>query len=171
MPKKLIIGIGGVSRSGKTTLAEQLLKLFPDRTKAVINQDEYIHSAFQMPLIEDQLDWEDPASLDFQQMYYDITWLGENVEVLIVEGLFAFFYPELRERYTKKILVEIDYQTFLKRKQEDTRWGEVPDWYFRHIWNSYHKFGVPEDLSEYHLVDGTLPIDLAATRKYILDNG
>jgi uridine kinase len=164
----MLIGIGGVSRSGKTTLSKKILDLFPERTRAVVNQDNYIHSAFQMPWIEDQLDWEDPDSLDFHRMLYETEWLSRNVEILIVEGLFAFYYPALREKYNRKILVEIDYDTFIKRKLEDNRWGEVPSWYIRHIWDSYLKFGVPGQLEGFLRLDGRSGFDMDLVRKFLM---
>jgi len=154
MSSSLLIGIGGVSRSGKTRLARQLHACFSNCTAAIINQDDYIHSAFQMPWIKEELDWEDPESLDFHRMYYEIGWLSKSVDVLIVEGLFAFYYPELNEKYDKKILVQLDYQVFRKRKLQDERWGKVPEWYIKHIWDSHLKFGLPENMNDVLEVEG-----------------
>jgi uridine kinase len=167
MSSSLIIGIGGVSRSGKTTLAQKIDALFEKKTTAIINQDDYIHSAFQMPWIEDELDWEDPESLDFQRMYYEVTWLSKNVEILIIEGLFAFYYPALNKKYDRKILVEIDYNTFLKRKLHDERWGKVPNWYIKHIWESYLKFGLPNDMTDVHRINGSFNFDMNEIMDFI----
>jgi uridine kinase len=168
MSSSMMIGIGGVSRSGKSTLAQKLEPFFKGKTTAIINQDEYIHSAFQMPWIGTELDWEDPESLDFQRMYYEIAWLSKNVEILIVEGLFAFYYPALNKKYDKKILIEIDFNTFVDRKLMDERWGKVPEWYIKHIWDSYLSFGLPENMDDVLRIDGTLDYDPDPIIKYIL---
>ena len=54
----------------------------------------------------------------------------------------AQIHPNLAEtdiiqHYTHTIELAISYQTFLKRKIEDHRWGEEPDWYIQHIWESH----------------------------------
>lgn len=151
----MIIGIGGVSRSGKTTLAKSLESFYSGQKLAIIHQDDYINSAFHMPQIEDQLDWEDPDSLDFNRLWYDFNWLAFHMDIVIVEGLFAFYYPELNKKYDKRILVSIDFETFYERKKKDIRWGKIPDWYIHHIWESYQKFGRPSNTENFLKIDGT----------------
>jgi nicotinamide/nicotinate riboside kinase len=169
MSDSLLIGIGGVSRSGKSSLALLLREHFKSNTVAIVNQDEYIHSAFQMPWVENELDWEDPESLDFQRMYYEIGWLEKNVEILIVEGLFAFYYPELNKRYDKKLMVEISYKCFYQRKQRDQRWGAIPDWYIKHIWDSYMKYGLPDQLDEVLVLNGEEEYELDPIVDYLIE--
>lgn len=170
MPDSLLIGIGGVSRSGKSSLALLLREYFKSETVAIVNQDEYIHSAFQMPWVENELDWEDPESLDFQRMYYEIGWLEKNVEILIVEGLFAFYFPELNKRYDKKIMVEINYECFYQRKLRDKHWGEVPDWYIKHIWDSFMKYGLPDQLDEVLVLNGQDKYELDPIVNYLIQD-
>jgi len=163
----MIIGIGGISRSGKSTLSEKLLKCFPGRKIAILHQDEYIKSGYNIPFIKDQIDWEDPESIDFQRLIYEFYWLAQNVDILILEGIFAFHNEDLNRMYNKKILMEIDFSTFIERKKKDKRWGKTPDWYFQHIWNSYFKFGHPEEMKDYLVLKGDEKISIDEIISYL----
>jgi len=163
----MIVGIGGISRSGKTTLAKKLLSYFPGKKKAIIHQDDYINAGYNIPVIGDQIDWEDPDSIDFQNLSYDFHWMADNLDVLILEGLFAFQNVELNSKFDKKILLRIDFKTFMTRKKQDKRWGEIPEWYFHHIWNSYSKFGHPATLQDFLLLDGNEDLDMEKVFDYI----
>jgi hypothetical protein len=66
------------------------------------------------------------------------------------------------------LFVEIDKETFLKRKARDLRWGKEPRWYMEHIWDSYLKFGlVPEMLSDVFTVDGRRTINVYPIIKFL----
>lgn len=161
----MIIGIGGVSRAGKSSLAKELVKCFPGQKIAVLHQDEYIKAGYNIPLIKEQIDWEDPESIDFHRLMYDFHWLAKHVDILIHEGLFAYFNEDLNKLYDKKFLIEIDFKNFYTRKKEDLRWGLVPEWYIDHIWESYVRFGKPDDLEDVMI----LPGDKAFEMDKILD--
>jgi len=63
----MIIGIGGVSRAGKSTLSELLQKRFEQigKSTAIIEQDKYINKVEDIPKIRDKTDWESPLSINF----------------------------------------------------------------------------------------------------------
>ncbi len=135
----MVIGISGVSRSGKSTLAERLSSHFKDKKCAIIHQDDYINSGYDIPPVNGRIDWEAPESIDFLRLRYDFIWLVENVDIVILEGIFAFYDKTINSRYDKKILIDLDYESFVQRKTKDSRWGDEPDWYIEHIWKSYEK--------------------------------
>ena len=60
---------------------------------------------------------------------------------IIVEGFLVFYDDTLLTLFDKTIFIDIDKATFLERKQRDKRWGEIPEWYINHIWESYLRFG------------------------------
>ena len=60
----MIIGIGGVSRAGKTTLANLLKKRLKGKTISILNQDEFVKKA-GLPEINNHIDWEHPDSMDW----------------------------------------------------------------------------------------------------------
>ena len=69
----MIIGIGGVSRSGKSTLAALIYRLYTEggQTAIVLAQDDFVFPTEQIPKIrngsEEEIDWEIPESIDFQR--------------------------------------------------------------------------------------------------------
>lgn len=157
----MIIGIGGVSRAGKTTLANQLLKAAKKKGKSVeiLNQDDFVKSKNQLPVIEGVPDWERPNSIKWDNVMLQIE--RSKADIIIVEGLFAFYPASLRVKYDKKLFIEIEKELFLKRKQEDKRWEEEPDWYPEHVWRSYLKYGKTKgEADDYVMLNGAKDIDI-----------
>ena len=64
----MIIGIGGVSRSGKTWLAYKISELFQHKSILVINQDEYVFDVEDIPKVRGETEWECPESIDFNKL-------------------------------------------------------------------------------------------------------
>jgi nicotinamide/nicotinate riboside kinase len=139
----LIIGIGGVSRSGKSILARQLIPYLNGKKTVILSQDDYVMAGYHAPLINGVFDWEHPGSIDFTRLRHEFFTIKPFVDNVIIEGIFAFHDQSLVEQYDRSIYLILDFQTFYIRKKMDKRWGEVPDWYISHIWRSHHKFGLP----------------------------
>lgn len=167
----MIVGIGGVSRAGKTTLANLMAKLFLARGKSVsiIHQDEYVYDEQVLPRIRDRLDWEHPSTIRVTDFRNAIENASKENDLVIAEGLLCFYGSEVLELMDRKILVTISKETFLVRKKEDLRWGSEPDpdWYMEHIWDSYQKYGKPQT-DEYFTIDGNQYFDLITVVQYIL---
>jgi nicotinamide/nicotinate riboside kinase len=141
----MIIGIGGVSRSGKSTLANLLVTYFRKNGKKAIifHQDDFVFPETKIPKIKNKTDWESPQSIDFQ-LYREVLELFQGrFDVVIAEGLFAFYDDAINELYDHKFLVKISKRTFLIRRAMDTRWGYEPTWFIDHVWLSYLKYGKP----------------------------
>ncbi len=68
-------------------------------------------------------------------------------DVIIAEGLFAFYDKSIVDMYDYQIHVKITQRTFYIRRQMDTRWGYEPTWYIEHVWKSYLMYGKPEKSS------------------------
>ena len=143
----MVIGIGGVSRSGKSTLAALILRLYTEggKTAVVLAQDDCVFPPEQIPTIshgkETEIDWETPESIDFQRYKNAILEAKMQFDHVITEGLLNFYDADLNALYDKFLFVDIPKTTFLQRKADDKRWGEVPSWFVEHIWASYEKFG------------------------------
>lgn len=143
----MIIGIGGVSRAGKTKLAKRLRKYFREqgRSARILHQDEFVFPESQIPKVRDRVDWEHPGSIDFPRFRQAIVDAARQFDIVIAEGLMALHDAATNRLYDKCFFVEISKPAFLRRKAADKRWGEEPEWYAEHIWESYLKYGVPAE--------------------------
>ncbi len=141
----MIIGVGGISRAGKSTLAGKIKAHYQQegKTVAILHQDNFVRSEPDIPTFRGRTDWEHPHSIDLDRLLLAIQSAVGPSDHVIVEGLMAFFFPELNRLYDKRFLVQVNKDTFLQRKKEDKRWGEEPDWYVEHIWDAYLYYGQP----------------------------
>ncbi len=143
----MTIGIGGISRGGKSTLAALIFQLFTEggQTATILAQDDYVFPNEQTPKIrqdkEVEMDWEIPESIDFQRYRNVILDAQQQFDNVITEGLLNFYAEDINVLFDKFLFVDISKATFLSRKAEDKRWGEVPNWYIEHIWESHLQFG------------------------------
>ncbi len=138
----LMIGVAGGTGSGKTTLADTLLKTFEDRA-VVIRQDDYYKDLSHMTK-EDRAkqNFDHPDSIDFALLQQHLLSLKNNqqievpiysfchhsressthtvqpADIIIVEGILLFAVAELRELFDLKIFVETDDDIRLLRRME-----------------------------------------------------
>ncbi len=151
----MIIGIAGVSRAGKTSLALQIQKWVGGSKCIILSQDDYIQELDQMPKIRNHIDWEQPDSLDFDALYQAIVEAQKNYQIVVVEGHLLFANERIVTILNKKIFIQISKEAFLSRKTLDHRWGNEPDWYIEHIWDQHFITGkIPWNMREVMQVDG-----------------
>lgn len=154
----MIIGIGGVSRAGKTTLANQLSKRIKGKTIGILKQDDFVKKD-QLPMIRDHIDWEHPDSIDWKSLLSAILAFEKKYDLVIVEGLFAFYRDHINAFYDRSIFVYIEQDIFWKRKKQDLRWGKEPNWFIQHIWESFIQYGAcPKNINPVLMVNGAHPI-------------
>ncbi len=140
----MTIGIGGSSRSGKTSLALLIKNLFEKHGQSAIllSQDDYAFTDETfIPKIHNRTDWEHPASIDFEWYKNDIILKQSNYQNVIAEGLFNFWDKDINSLFDMIFFTRISQQTFYERRKHDTRWGYEPQWYIEHVWQSYLKYG------------------------------
>lgn len=113
----MIIGIGGVSRAGKTTLANQLSKRIKGKTIGILKQDDFVKKD-HLPMIRDHIDWEHPDSIDWKSLLSAIQSYKKKYDLVIVEGLFAFYQGNINACYDRCIFVYIEKDLFWKRKNK-----------------------------------------------------
>jgi len=137
----LFIGICGASGSGKSTLAQELAKMV-NKSILIINQDAYYYDHPDM-CFEDRclLNYDEPSIFDHDLLLHDVRALlrGERVlkkeydyanhrrapqkdeylephDVIIVEGIHAFYDSRLREMMDLKLFVRVDSDICLLRR-------------------------------------------------------
>ena len=127
----LIIGIGGGTGSGKTTVVRKIIESLPDNSVAVIPQDSYYNDQSSLPLeVRKQTNFDHPDAFEWpllaQQIeelrnghsieqptysYITCTRLEDTVhvepkDVIIVEGIMALYDRNLRNLMDLKIFVD-----------------------------------------------------------------
>lgn len=136
-----IIGIGGASRSGKSSLAKKLKDRYASKGVIILDQDDFVKPDDQLPTIQDRFDWEHPDSIDLKSLLSEVTLAAKTHDVVIVEGLLSLYFEELNALYDFTIFIEISKPMFIFRRQQETRWGTEPNWYVEHVWTSFLVFG------------------------------
>lgn len=137
----LSIGIGGVSRAGKTTLSYKIKDWYPSKSCTTIHMDEYVFGEGKLPKVKDSIDWEHPDSVDFDKMRDAIINARQSHDLVIVEGILIFHDNLLTSLFDKEIMIHIPRWLFRDRRNLEIRWGEEPDWYKEHTWESYLRYG------------------------------
>lgn len=140
---KLIL-IAGISRSGKTTLANRLAN---DLTNAIVlHQDEFIVDQNSLPSINGRIDWEKPETIAWGNLIDAYHKASQQYSFVIIEGIFALSDLQLVNIADFRILLDLDYNQFIKRRNQENRWGDEPSWFIEHVWASHLVFHNPHKL-------------------------
>ena len=139
----LSIGICGASGSGKSTLAQELATMV-NRSILIINQDAYYLDHPDLSFEERcRLNYDEPSVFDHDLLLEDVKKLleGEHVpkkrydytrhcradvpgvfmephDVIIVEGIHAFYDPRLRDMMDMKLYMHVESDICLLRRIE-----------------------------------------------------
>jgi uridine kinase len=139
----LIIGLGGGSGSGKTTIARSIVEAIGPDHVTLIQHDAYYHDQTDLPMEERvKVNYDHPDSFEttllvehlrelragraIARPIYDFTVynrLADTVRVepkhaVIVEGILVLYEPELRELMDLKIYVDTDPDLRILRRLE-----------------------------------------------------
>ena len=164
------IGICGPSGSGKTTLARQLTELSGIQT-TIINQDAYYFNHPDMSFEErEKLNYDEPDIFDHDLLYEDVCALlaGETIyrknydfalharadshemvrpgDVLIVEGIHAFYDRRLLEKMDLRLYISVDPDICLLRrisrdiKDRGRNIDNISQQYLATVRPMYHKY-------------------------------
>jgi uridine kinase len=137
----MIIGICGGSGSGKTTLLNRLYSEYKELKPSVFSMDNYYRPIEQQLIDKNgEVNFDLPTALDEDKLVSDLEKLvrGEEIivmeyhfnsppdkhvlitiqpsDLLIVEGLFLFHYPRVREVLDYSVFIHVDQKTQLDRR-------------------------------------------------------
>lgn len=174
MKKPFIVGITGGSASGKTLFLDKLLHSFEPGEVCLISQDNYYKPRHLQPIDDKGVhNFDTPQSIDFEQYAVDIQKLGNGetvfrqeytfnnpnkkpkmlefapAPVVVVEGIFVLYYPELAKLLDLKIFIDAKEYIKLKRRivrDKVERGYDLDDVLYRyenHVMPTYEKFIEP----------------------------
>uniref|UniRef100_A0A8C3KVC5 Nicotinamide riboside kinase 1 n=1 Tax=Chrysolophus pictus TaxID=9089 RepID=A0A8C3KVC5_CHRPC len=178
--KILVIGLGGVTNGGKTTLAEKLKKLLPNCD--TISQDDFFKPESEVETDErgfklyDVLD-----ALYMDEMVKSIhNWMKshtssgvvtekpmdtcnslkmtEDVYILIVEGFLLYNYEPLNELWNRRYFLTLPYEECKRRRSTRVyQPADTPGYFDGHVWPMYLKYKneMEESASNIVYLDGT----------------
>lgn len=134
----LVIGIGGISRAGKTSVTKFISKSF--NIHKVVQIDMYLIGPikkFDESLNDYIEDWEDPLSYDLDKFYNDLKFEKENYDgIIIAEGFLLYSKKEFVDLIDIKIWLDVDKETARERRINTKHYGS--DFYFNeYIWKGF----------------------------------
>lgn len=145
--KPLVIGLAGGTGSGKTTIADELVRAATVQHALLLPQDAYYRSHPGLPFEQRALiNYDEPQAFDTQLLcdhlrlltsgkpverpVYDFgnhlrspdTVLAESRAIIVVEGILVLFEPELRDLMDVRIFVDAPPdERFIRRLERDVR--------------------------------------------------
>lgn len=139
--KTIIIGISGASASGKSLLANTIVKELGSNQVVVISEDSYYKDLSHLPLEERaKVNFDHPDSIDHELLvqHLDALLAGKTIEqplydhtlharkketrqvgnhtIIVLEGILLFVDPELRSRMDIRIFMDAPLDICLLRR-------------------------------------------------------
>lgn len=139
--KPYVIGLTGVSGSGKTAFLRRLVEEFPSEKICLISQDHYYHPREEQKIDEEGVtNFDTPEAIDHEMLIRDVSRLKAGEEVLkqeytfnnpdkkprmltfrpaplvIIEGIFVLHYAGLQPYIDLKIFIDTKSHLALKRR-------------------------------------------------------
>jgi uridine kinase len=139
--KPIVVGVAGGTASGKSKFCSALQQHLPQGRVLVLQLDSYYHCRADIPPSDrEQINYDHPASLDFELMtgqlhelcnggsvqvpVYDFsthtrdarTVEVSSTQIILVEGILALYWKELRDLYDLKIFLEAREEVRLHRR-------------------------------------------------------
>ncbi|XP_053559110.1 nicotinamide riboside kinase 2 [Bombina bombina] len=160
--RRIIIGIGGITNGGKTTLTKRLINILPNC--CVVHQDDFFKPPDQIEVGEDGFkQWDVITSIDMEAMVNTVSaWIEnpvkfalshgisvspphkgsdkEDLQILILEGFLLYNHKMLAEMCTERYYLTIPYEECKKRRSgRNYTVPDPPGLFDGHVWPMYLK--------------------------------
>jgi uridine kinase len=130
-----VIGIGGGSASGKSTIAQKLGERLGPLRVEVLHQDRFFLDRAKLPRHthpgrgRSWPDYNQPGSFDFPALRRALRAAREtDAEVVILEGILALYDPEVRELLHLKVFVDTEPdERIVRRMRRNVARGQILD--------------------------------------------
>jgi len=185
-----VVGIAGGSASGKTSFLNRLKEILPDGSICIISQDNYYKPRSEQQKDENgEVNFDLPTSIDKHTFLTDIKKLlnGKPISfdeytfnnseqnsnritlnsapIVVVEGLFVFHYPEIRELLDLRIYLDVREDLKLARRiKRDRDERGYPESVVRYQWEhhvlpSFKKFLKPYRDDSHIIITNNITFD------------
>ncbi len=192
MKKTLVVGITGGSGSGKTTFIRKIRENLPEKAVCVLSQDEYYRPMEEQVRDENNIvNFDLPGAIDRDAFFEDIQKLikGKKVKrpeytfnnrdakpkelifkpapILIIEGLFVFYYSEIRDMLDLRIFLHakenIKVIRRIKRDRIERNYPleDVLYRYENHVLPAFEKYIMPYKEDVDIIINNNLQFDMA----------
>lgn len=136
--KPYIVGITGGTCSGKTTLVEKLEEALGKNYKvAVLHMDKYFKRPSPTTIApitrKEYVEHNHPDTLDLDTMFADFVEIADGrsedqVDIFLVEGLFALYLDRIRDRLDLKVFVDLKSdERLIRRVKRFMAFGQTMD--------------------------------------------
>ncbi|MDF1826824.1 MAG: uridine kinase [Legionellaceae bacterium] len=170
----IFIAVAGASGSGKTTIAQKIQQHYGDDQCLTISSDNYYNDLSHLSQeARDQINFDDPNSLDFELLAQHIQQLkqGQSIEmpiydfathtrqeqtlrtspkpIIIIEGILILHPPCLTPLYDTKFFVDADADVCLVRRlrrdicERGRNMEDILTQYTQHVKPMFHAFVEP----------------------------
>ena len=141
MDKVIVIGFGGVSRAGKSSLVRKIKELLS------INESLHIDNYLKSPIqkydenLKDNInDYEDPIAYDLDKFHKDLINIISNTKnkFILVEGFLLFSRKDISDLIDIKIILDVDKEIARERRKNTKDYPS--DYYFdEYIWKGWNE--------------------------------
>jgi len=143
MKKTFIIGITGISGSGKTTIGMNLKEIL--KNVRIVRVDDYWKERKRIPKsFEKWREWEWPLSINFEKLHKNLIQLRDKkkYKFIIVEGNLLFYYKKIRDIIDLKVYLKIPNKLLIDRRIKKFGVGDNQEKYSKEIViKEYKKYG------------------------------
>jgi len=169
--KPYVVGISGGTCSGKSTLSHILEKILSEKYKVtVLNMDNYYKWSEMRTIAPithiEYPEHNHPDAVDIDKLYNDfITAISDKTnDVVLMEGIFAFYFDRLREKFDLKIFVDLksDERIYrrIKRMISHETLDQIALRYLDTVRYRHDEFVEPTRWHADLIINGTLDVNL-----------